>query len=128
MASSSSTTSTRALTVPWCTPLLRVCCEVGPGWSIPRNARFPGGSKVRPRQWPDRCPMVRDSRHPEKERNPMRKSLAPIAITAAIAGGAGALAFGPAFAGAQTDPSASSDGTTEDDATTERVGPLEEAL
>jgi hypothetical protein len=72
--------------------------------------------------------MVRVSRHPDKERNPMRKSLAPIAITAAIAGGAGALAFGPAFAGAQTDPSASSDSTTQDDATTGKVGPLEEAL
>lgn len=57
----------------------------------------------------------------------MRRILAPVAITAAIAGGAGAMAFAPGFAGAQ------SAGTTTqpDDVTVEgdgRARPLADAL
>ncbi len=54
----------------------------------------------------------------------MRKILLPVALTAAISGGAGALAFGPAFAGAQTStttPSASAPAA-------DSQGPLERAL
>lgn len=55
----------------------------------------------------------------------MRKSLAPIAITAALAGGAGALAFMPSFAGAQDSGSGAPAETTDD---AKRVGPIERAL
>lgn len=40
---------------------------------------------------------------PEERQLPVRKLLAPIALTAALSGGAGAIIFGPALAGAQTD-------------------------
>src|SRR5687768_14713030 len=55
----------------------------------------------------------------------MRKILAPIAITAAIAGGAGALAFAPGFAGAQ-DAGTESEAPAAQD--TERTGPFEEVI
>jgi polyhydroxyalkanoate synthesis regulator phasin len=53
----------------------------------------------------------------------MRKSLVPIALTALLAGGAGAMAFAPSFAGAQDSGS-----TTTTEETADRPHPLEDAI
>jgi polyhydroxyalkanoate synthesis regulator phasin len=59
----------------------------------------------------------------------MRKILVPVALTAALAGGAGALAFGPAFAGAQTASTATpAASATADPATAPRPKPFADAI
>lgn len=57
----------------------------------------------------------------------MRKLLVPIALTAALSGGAGAIVFGPAFAGARTDTETPDTETPAEDEVV-RANPIEDAL